>query len=66
MDRDNVFEQPLRNLPDGDLSGLTLSYEETRNNCMAMDCDLYPTVEWPYLRYGHRQTVWRISTRSNA
>ncbi|MCE5306210.1 MAG: hypothetical protein LLG20_01065 [Acidobacteriales bacterium] len=49
--RDNVFEHPaLRNLPDGDLSGLTLSYEETRNNCMAMDCDLYPTVEWPYLR----------------
>jgi hypothetical protein len=49
--RDNVFEHPaLRNLPDGDLSGLTLSYEETRENCMAMDCDLYPTVEWPYLR----------------
>ncbi|MCL5743010.1 MAG: hypothetical protein M1541_03640, partial [Acidobacteria bacterium] len=49
--RDNVFEHPaLRNLPDGDLSGLRLSYEETRQNCMAMDCDLYPTVEWPYLR----------------
>jgi hypothetical protein len=49
--RDNVFEHPvLRNLPDSDLSGLTLSYEETRENCMAMDCDLYPTVEWPYLR----------------
>ncbi len=49
--RDNIFEHPhLRNLPDGDLSGLTLSYEETRENCMEMDCDLYPTVEWPYLR----------------
>ena len=33
--RDNVFEHPaLRNLPDGDLSGLTLTYEETRNNCI--------------------------------
>ena len=49
--RDNVFEHPaFRNLPDGDLSGLTLAYEETRTNCVAMDSDLYPTVEWPYLR----------------
>ena len=30
--RDNVFEHPaLRNLPDGDLSGIRLSYEETRD-----------------------------------
>jgi len=36
--RDNVFEHPmLRNLPDGDLSGLQLSYEETRTNCIALD-----------------------------
>jgi len=49
--RDNVFEHPLfRNLPDGDLSGLQLTYDETRTNCMPMDSDLYPTVEWPYLR----------------
>ena len=49
--RDNVFEHPLlRNLPDGDLSGLHLSYEETRTNCIAMDSTLYPTVDWPYLR----------------
>ena len=49
--RDNVFEHPaFRNLPDGDLSGLELTYEEVRTNCMPMDSDLYPTVEWPYLR----------------
>ena len=49
--RDNIFEHPaFRNLPDGDLSGLTLAYEETRTNCVPMDSDLYPTVEWPYLR----------------
>ena len=49
--RDNVFEYPtLRNLPDGDLSGVQLSYQEVRNNCIAMDSTLYPTVEWPYLR----------------
>ena len=54
--RDNVFEHPLfRYLPDGDLSGLTLSYEDTRSNCIPFDSDLYPTVEWPYLR------IWSIS-----
>ncbi|MBI2686421.1 MAG: hypothetical protein HYX27_08900 [Acidobacteria bacterium] len=49
--RENVFEHPrFRNLPDGNLSGLTLTYEETRDNCIPMDSDLYPTVDWPYLR----------------
>jgi hypothetical protein len=49
--RDNVFEHPvLRNLPDPDLSGLQLSYEETRINCIPLDSNLYPTVPWPYLR----------------
>jgi hypothetical protein len=47
----NVFEHPaFRNLPDGDLSGLSVSYEETRTNCIALDSNLYPTVDWPYLR----------------
>jgi hypothetical protein len=49
--RDNVFEHPaFRNLPDGDLSGLELTYDETRTNCVPMDSDLYWTVEWPFLR----------------
>ena len=49
--RDNVFEHPaLRNLPDGDLSGVQLSYQEARTNCIPLDSTLYPTVEWPYLR----------------
>ena len=49
--RDNIFEHPLfRYLPDGDLSGLKLSYEETRHGCLAMDATWYPTVDWPYLR----------------
>lgn len=49
--RDNIFEHPLfRYLPDGDLSGLRLSYEETRRNCLAVDSTWYPTVDWPYLR----------------
>ncbi len=50
--RDNTFEHPLlRNLPDGDLSGLTLSYQESRTNCIPLDSNLYPTVDWPYLRF---------------
>ena len=55
--RDNVFEHPLfRYLPDGNLSGLTLSYEDTRSNCILFDSDLYPTVEWPHLR------IWSVSS----
>ena len=49
--RDNVFEHPaFRNFPDGDLSGLTLTYNETRENCIPLDSDLFPTVDWPNLR----------------
>ncbi len=53
--RDNVFEHPLlRYLPDGDLGGLTLSYRETRTNCIPIDSKLYPTVDWPFLR------IWAV------
>jgi hypothetical protein len=49
--RDNTFEHPfLRNLPDGDLSGLVLTYEETRENCIPLDSNLFHTVDWPTLR----------------
>lgn len=49
--RDNVWEHPLfRNLPDGDLSGIQLSYDEVRENCIPVDSDLFPTVDWNNLR----------------
>src|SRR5580698_5775002 len=49
--RDNVFEHPaLRNLPDGDLTGIILSYTETRTQCIPLDSIWFPTVDWPYLR----------------
>jgi hypothetical protein len=49
--RDNVYEHPaFRYLPDGDLSGLALTYEETRTNCVPLDSDLFATVDWPSLR----------------
>lgn len=49
--RDNVFEHPaLRYLPDGDLSGLTLSYQERRTNCIPIESNLVPVVDWEDLR----------------
>src|SRR5271165_6275631 len=46
--RDNVFEHPVfRYLPDGDLSELQLSYQEIRTNCIPIDSNLFPTVDWP-------------------
>jgi hypothetical protein len=49
--RDNGFEHPaLRNLPDGDLSGVRLSYEETRTGCIQMDSTTYDSIGWSYLR----------------
>src|SRR5579875_3755326 len=49
--RDNVFEHPaLRNLPDGDLSGLVLTYQEQRSGCIPIESNLYPTVSWNTLR----------------
>jgi hypothetical protein len=55
--RDNTFEHPLfRNLPDGDLSGVTLTYDETRQNCIPIDSNLFPTIDWPTLR------IWTDAT----
>jgi hypothetical protein len=69
--RDNVFEHPaFRYLPDGDLSGLTLSYQETRDNCIPLDSDLYPTVAWPTLRIwannGSGEQIYQIPLTSYA
>ena len=50
--RDNVFEHPcLRNLPDGDLSGLTLTYQEQRVGCIPFQSNLYPIVSWQSVRF---------------
>src|SRR5260370_23029607 len=67
--RDNVFEHPaFRNLPDGDLSGLTLQYEERREDCIRIDSDLYPTVDWPSLKIcasvGGRESIHKVLVRN--
>src|SRR5260370_5584883 len=69
--RDNVFEHPaFRYLPDGDLSGLTLAYDETRLNCIPIDSDLYPTVDWPNLRVwaddGTGEKLYRVPLKNYA
>ena len=56
-------------LPDGDLSGLVLTYEETRTNCIPLDSDLFATVDWPTLRVwatpaGDRDDLLRRLERS--
>jgi hypothetical protein len=69
--RDNVFEHPaFRNLPDGDLSGLQLTYQETRQNAIPMDSNLYPTVDWPFLRIwaesGGTESLYRVRLLDHA
>jgi hypothetical protein len=69
--RDNVFEHPaFRSLPDSDLSGLTLTYDETRSNCIPSDSDLYPTVDWPNLRVwaddGTGEKVYKVPLKNHA
>jgi hypothetical protein len=49
--RDNTFEHPvLRYLPDGDLSGLKLTYTEQRFGCLPIESNLVPVVDWNNLR----------------
>jgi len=69
--RENTFEHPaFRNLPDGDLSGVALTYDETRHNCIPIDSTLYPTVDWPSLRIwadpGGVETLYRVPIKSHA
>lgn len=52
--RDNVFEHPvLRSLPDGDLSGLTLTYAETRTGCIPFQSNLYRPLNGIVCGFGY-------------
>ncbi len=66
--RDNVYEHPaFRYLPDGDLSGLVLSYQETRTNCILLDSTLFATVAWPSLRiWGPDNTIYYVRLADHA
>ena len=70
--RDNTFEHPaLRYLPDGDLSGLVLAYQEQRVGCIPIESNLYPVVAWNKLRLwapdaNGNETVYYVDLASNA
>ena len=70
--RDNTHEHPaFRYLPDGDLSGLKLTYQETRTNCIPMDSNLFATVDWPSLRIwatppGGVETIYYVTLHQPA
>ena len=49
-DADNFFEHPrLKYLPDGDFSGLTLTFDVRYHGLMPLDSPKYPTIDWPFL-----------------
>ncbi len=65
----NVFEHPaFRNLPNGDFTGYTLTYEESRENCHLMDSNLFAIVDWPSLRVwtGISKTPYKVRLRDYA
>src|SRR6185295_15619224 len=69
--RDNTFEHPaFRNLPDGNLNGLLLTYDETRQNCIPIDSNLFPTVDWPFLRIwadsNGSENLYKVPLKSHA
>ena len=69
--RDAIFEHPVfRRLPDGDFSGLRLSYEETRENCIGLDSTWSPTVDWPYLRIwagrDSQEALYKVPLKNHA
>src|SRR5580704_9565064 len=66
--RDNVYEHPaFRYLPDGDLSELVLTYQETRTNCIPLDSTLFATVTWPSLRiWGPGNTIYYVPIAAHA
>ena len=69
--RDNTFEHPaFRNFPDGNLSGLSLTYDETRQNCIPIDSTLFAIVDWPSLRIwaesGGTETMYKVPLKAHA
>ena len=49
-DRDDFFGHPrFSYLPDGDLSGITLSFDLHYDNLQPIDSPKFPTIDWPYL-----------------
>ena len=49
-DADDYFGHPRwKYLPDFDFAGVTLEFDVEYTGLQPLDCDLYPTIDWPYL-----------------
>ncbi len=49
-DRDDFFGHPrFSYLPDGDFSGITLTFDLAYQNLQPIDSPKFPTIDWPYL-----------------
>ena len=49
-DADDFFGHPRwKYLPDFDFAGVTLEFDVEYTGLQPLDCDLYPTIDWPYL-----------------
>lgn len=49
-DADNQFEHPrLRYLPDTAFDGIALAFDLAASNCVQIDSDLFPWIDWAYL-----------------
>lgn len=68
----NRWDHPrLRYLPDGDLSGITLTYDEQRTNCQPMESAAFPYTDWPDLLVwatppGGNEVLYRVPLRNYA
>lgn len=49
-DADNNFEHPrMRYLPDTAFDGISLAFDLTTSNCVKIESDLYPWIDWAFL-----------------
>lgn len=67
--RDNDFEHPqLRYLPDGDFSGLTLTYDFAHSGLADIASPIFPYADYPYLNIyaGANESLYQIPLKNYA
>ena len=67
--RDNDFEHPeIRYLPDGDFSGLTLTYDFAHAGLVDIATELFPYTDFPYLNLyaGEPESLYRVPVANYA
>src|SRR5258708_30106752 len=69
--RDNDFEHPqLRYLPDGDFTGLTLSYDYGHSGVADIASPIFPYIDFPYLNFyagtGADESLYQVPLKNYA